>query len=92
MGAPSSTDARMNDRYYHTPASTRIRCPVCHEPVYSQAGIHPQCAARRAERPGPKGGVKGPPGEIEWGRQAGHQNHAGPSPSHEGGDGLGPGN
>ena len=35
--------------------STRIRCPVCHEEVYSRAGIHPQCAARQCDPPRPKG-------------------------------------
>ena len=35
-------------------ASTRIRCPVCHEEVYSRAGIHPQCAARQCDTPKPK--------------------------------------
>ncbi len=31
--------------YYHTPVkpiSTRASCPVCHQTVYSRAGIHPQ--------------------------------------------------
>jgi hypothetical protein len=48
----------MTTRYYHTPpppASTRVRCPVCHEEVYSRAGIHPQCAARQCDPPRPKG-------------------------------------
>ena len=47
----------MNPRYYHTPPplpSTRVRCPVCHEEVYSRAGIHPQCAVRQSEPPKPK--------------------------------------
>ena len=45
----------MNPRYYHTPLpSTRVRCPVCHEAVYSRAGIHPQCAVRQADPPKPK--------------------------------------
>jgi hypothetical protein len=49
----------MNPRYYHTPLpSTRVRCPVCHEAVYSRAGIHPQCAVRQADPPRPKD--KGP--------------------------------
>jgi hypothetical protein len=30
---------------------TRVRCPVCHEAVYSRAGIHPQCAVRQSEPP-----------------------------------------
>ena len=29
----------------------RKRCPVCHETVYSRAGIHPQCAVKQAEPP-----------------------------------------
>jgi hypothetical protein len=38
--------------YYHTPpkpVSTRVRCPVCHQEVYSRAGIHPQCAVKQSE-------------------------------------------
>jgi hypothetical protein len=52
----------MNHRHYHiplSPASTRLRCPVCREAVYSQAGIHPQCAVKQSDPPRPK--VK-PPG------------------------------
>jgi hypothetical protein len=35
-------------RFHHgTPVDPqRKRCPVCHEPVYSLAGIHPQCAVK----------------------------------------------
>ena len=47
----------MNFKYYHTPlkpVTTRVRCPVCHEIVYSTAGIHPQCAVRQAEPFRPK--------------------------------------
>jgi len=48
----------MNPKYYyHTPlkpVSTRARCPVCHETVYSRAGIHPQCAVLQADPPKPK--------------------------------------
>ena len=33
------------------PLSTRARCPICHEAVYSRAGIHPQCAVRQSEPP-----------------------------------------
>jgi hypothetical protein len=33
------------------PISTRVRCPVCHEEVYSRAGIHPQCAVRQSDPP-----------------------------------------
>jgi hypothetical protein len=38
--------------YYHNPPkpfSTRVRCPVCHQEVYSRAGIHPQCAVMQSE-------------------------------------------
>jgi hypothetical protein len=47
----------MSRGYYHSPpkpVSTRVRCPVCHEEVYSRAGIHPQCAVRQSEPPKPK--------------------------------------
>jgi hypothetical protein len=44
----------MNPKHIHTPQSTRARCPVCHEVVYSRAGIHPQCAVKRSEPPIPK--------------------------------------
>jgi hypothetical protein len=40
--------------YYHTPIkpiSTRASCPVCHETVYSRAGIHPQCAIIQSDPP-----------------------------------------
>lgn len=44
----------MNPKSYqpqnNTP-STRVRCPVCHEAVYSRAGIHPQCAVRQSDPP-----------------------------------------
>ena len=39
----------MNPKHFHTPVSTRLRCPICHQPVYSRGGIHPQCAMRQAE-------------------------------------------
>jgi len=39
----------MNPKHIHTPLSTRARCPVCHQAVYSRSGIHPQCAVRQAE-------------------------------------------
>jgi hypothetical protein len=48
--------------YYHSPpkpVSTRARCPVCQQAVYSLAGIHPQCAERQADPPKPKGKAKG---------------------------------
>jgi hypothetical protein len=54
----------MNSRYYHTPPqpeSTRVRCPVCHQEVYSRAGIHPQCAVKQSDPPRPKGTPKGIP-------------------------------
>jgi hypothetical protein len=44
----------MNPKHFHTPVSTRLRCPVCHEAVYSRAGIHPQCAVRQSDPPKPK--------------------------------------
>jgi hypothetical protein len=44
----------MNPKHFHTPISTRVRCPVCHQPVYSRGGIHPQCAMRQSEPPIPK--------------------------------------
>lgn len=47
----------MNSKHLHMPVSTRARCPVCQQPVYSRAGIHPQCAVRQAEPPRPKAKV-----------------------------------
>ena len=44
----------MNPKGLPKPISTRTRCPVCHQAVYSRAGIHPQCAMRQAEPPRPK--------------------------------------
>jgi hypothetical protein len=47
----------MNPKSYqpqNNPSSTRVRCPVCHEAVYSRAGIHPQCAVRQSDPPKPK--------------------------------------
>lgn len=44
----------MNPKSYqpqNNPNTTRARCPVCHEAVYSRAGIHPQCAVRQSEPP-----------------------------------------
>jgi len=40
----------MFPRYRHTPIldPERKRCPVCRQAVYSLAGIHPQCAIKRA--------------------------------------------
>ena len=36
--------------YRHTPIfdPKRKRCPVCKQAVYSLAGVHPQCAIKRA--------------------------------------------
>jgi hypothetical protein len=44
----------MNPKHIHTPTTTRARCPVCQQAVYSRAGIHPQCAIRQADPPRPK--------------------------------------
>jgi hypothetical protein len=44
----------MNPKHVHTPVSTRARCPVCREVVYSRGGIHPQCAVRQYEPAKPK--------------------------------------
>jgi hypothetical protein len=47
----------MTPKYNHSPvvaSPQRERCPVCRQPVYSRAGIHPQCAVRQAEPPRPK--------------------------------------
>ncbi len=44
--------------YYHTPIkpiSTRVSCPVCHNAVYSRAGIHPQCAVIQYDPPKVRG-------------------------------------
>jgi hypothetical protein len=44
----------MTQRHYHAPFpsdTTRVRCPVCREAVYSRAGIHPQCAVRQSDPP-----------------------------------------
>jgi hypothetical protein len=49
----------VNYRYNHhhepPPDPRRRHCPMCHHPVYSLAGIHPQCAERQADPPRPKG-------------------------------------
>jgi hypothetical protein len=41
----------MFPKYRHTPIfdAERKRCSVCHQAVYSLAGIHPQCAIKRAD-------------------------------------------
>jgi hypothetical protein len=52
----------VNPKHLHTPVSTRVRCPVCHQAVYSRAGIHPQCAMRQSDLPKlPKGKVEKAP-------------------------------
>ncbi len=40
----------MFPKYRHTPIfdAERKRCPVCGRAVYSLAGVHPQCAIKRA--------------------------------------------
>lgn len=53
----------MTTRHYHNPpppVSTRVRCPVCNQAVYSRGDIHPQCAVRRADPPRPKPRPKPP--------------------------------
>ncbi len=48
----------MNPKHYHTPTAAippRRRCPVCHQAVYSRAGIHPQCAMKQSESFQPAG-------------------------------------
>ena len=63
----------MTPRYYHTPpqpVSTRVRCPVCHEAVYSRAGIHPQCAVRQSDPPRPKNKLKDVPLPAELSAEA----------------------
>jgi hypothetical protein len=58
---PNYQAALMDPKHYHTPrkpVSTRVSCPVCHEDVYSRAGIHPQCVASQADPPKPKNKVK----------------------------------
>ena len=46
----------MFPKYRHAPIfdPERKRCSVCHQAVYSLAGIHPQCAIKRADCPGIK--------------------------------------
>jgi hypothetical protein len=38
----------VNPHYRHGPVldTRRKRCPICHQAVYSLAGIHPQCAIK----------------------------------------------
>jgi hypothetical protein len=67
----------MNVPYYHTPprpVSTRVHCPVCHEPVYSRGDIHPQCAVSQSDQierialklaqPSGTGVIGCPPGSV----------------------------
>jgi hypothetical protein len=44
-------EALMFPKYRHTPIfdSERKLCAVCHQAVYSLAGIHPQCAVKQAD-------------------------------------------
>lgn len=49
--APHTEQIPVNPKHYHMPLSPRLRCPVCHEAVYSRAGIHPQCAVRQFDPP-----------------------------------------
>ena len=41
----------MFPRYRHTPIfdTNRKRCSICSQPVYSLAGIHPQCVIKLPE-------------------------------------------
>jgi hypothetical protein len=58
--------------YYHSPpkpVSTRARCPVCQQSVYSLAGIHPQCAERQADPPRPKSKAKGDLAPVDLGAE-----------------------
>ncbi len=43
----------MLPKYRHAPIldPLRKRCPVCNHPVYSLAGIHPQCAIKLLDPP-----------------------------------------
>jgi len=47
----------VDNKSYHVPVQARPCCPVCHKPVYSRAGIHPQCAMAQSEPPRPKKGA-----------------------------------
>ncbi len=40
-------NAKRPEPLYET--KTRPKCPVCGQPTYSRAGIHPQCAQDRAD-------------------------------------------
>jgi hypothetical protein len=56
----------MFPRYRHTPIfdSTRKRCPICNQSVYSLAGIHPQCAIKLDEGPQSRNNIE-PGAEVE---------------------------
>jgi hypothetical protein len=57
-------------RHYHNPPrpiSTRVRCPVCHEAVYSRANIHPQCAVHLYD---PQAKARRSPGRLMPGIKA----------------------
>jgi hypothetical protein len=47
------SEALMFPNYRHAPIvdPLRKRCPVCNHPVYSPAGIHPQCAVSITDLP-----------------------------------------
>ncbi len=60
----------MSYRKLAQPVSTRVRCPVCHEEVYSRAGIHPQCAALQCDPPRPKGKAVVPIPSVQAGDAA----------------------
>ena len=51
-------------KHYHSPPTDRARCPVCHEAVYSRAGIHPQCAVSQYDPVKTKKGGT-PPKDVE---------------------------
>jgi hypothetical protein len=50
LSLDSHREDEMFPKYRHTPIfdPDRKRCEVCHRAVYSLAGIHPQCAIKRA--------------------------------------------
>ena len=70
----------MESKYTHKPSppvSTRPRCPICGTPVYSLAGIHPQCAVRQADPPRPKVKPSRAPAGGQIARPAGDPGAAG---------------
>jgi hypothetical protein len=65
--------------YYHTPIkpiSTRASCPVCHETVYSRAGIHPQCAVIQSDPPKSRSKKQPGPAPLEEAQQTADQSDA----------------